>query len=186
MPEYLPTEGMEVTLPSISDATFKYTWKIKKYGKLRTKRDSFDSAPFECNANGDITRWSISIRYWKGKEGKRLNNPVVMCLNLLHSMVRNSGQATVGFEFGVYNAVINQWEVCPRSRTVLNLPSSSDILSVGYRDLHIHKPHLENGTGTLFLYVKINLSFTDDLPGTSLQQVKEKVSQFDVGDIPEF
>lgn len=162
---------MEVSIPSISDATFKYTWKIRKYGKLRSKKDSFDSAPFECNANGDQTQWSLSIRYWKGKAGKRLESPVVMCLNLLHSAVRRPGQATVSFEFGVYNARTSLWEVSKKSRTVLNLPSSTDILSVGYRDLHIHKPHLEQGSGTITIYVKIHLSFTDDTPESSLQQV---------------
>lgn len=159
-------------MPSISDATFKYTWKIRKYAKLSSKKDSFDSLPFECNANGDKTRWNLSIRYWKGKEGKRLESPVVMCLNLLNSTVANPGQATVGFEFGVFNTKTGQWETCPRSRTVLNLPSSQDILSVGYRDLNIHKPHLEKGTGSLCIYVKIQLSFTDDddSEGTSLQK----------------
>jgi len=99
-----------------------------------------------------------------------------MCLNLLGSSVRRPGQATVAFEFGIFNSKTNQWEVCPKSKTVLNLPSSTDILSVGYRDLQIHKPHMESGTGTMSIYVKIHLSIDEDLcTGTSLQKVHSGV-----------
>lgn len=91
-----PGEGIEILVPTVSDAVFKYIWHIKKYGKVTRKKDSFDSVPFEYNANGDKTRWSLSIRYWKGAEGKRLNNPVVLCLNLLDSEVREPGQVRAG------------------------------------------------------------------------------------------
>lgn len=90
-----PGEGIEILVPSVSDAVFKYIWHIKKYAKVTKKKDSFDSLPFEYNANGDKTKWSMSIRYWKGAEGKRLNNPVVLCLNLLDSELRDPGQVSM-------------------------------------------------------------------------------------------
>lgn len=88
-------EGIEIIVPSVSEATFKFTWRIKKYGKINKKKDFFDSSPFEYNTNGDKTNWSLSIRYWKGAEGKRLNNPVVLCLNLLNSTVREPRQVRI-------------------------------------------------------------------------------------------
>ncbi|KAK6630441.1 hypothetical protein RUM43_014786 [Polyplax serrata] len=155
-----PVEGIEIIVPSVADAIFKYTWRIKKYGKINKKQDSFDSLPFEYNANGDRTNWSLSVRYWKGAEGKRLNNPVVLCLNLLSSTVREPRQVTVAFQFGIYNTITKQWETCPSSRTVLNMPSS-ELMSVGYRDLSIHDRHLELKTKTMNVFVKIKLIFTE-------------------------
>lgn len=90
-----PEEGVEIIVPKVSDTTYKYTWELKKYGKINKKRDSFDSHPFDYNPNGCKSSWSLSIRYWKGAEGKRLNNPVVLCLNLLKSMMTEPTQVII-------------------------------------------------------------------------------------------
>lgn len=74
----------------------------------------------------------------------------------------------MAFQFGIYNTNINQWEMCQNSRTVLNMPSS-EILSVGYRDLHIHDRHLEAKTGNMAVFVKIRLIFSE-LEVNSLNQ----------------
>lgn len=69
-------------------------------------------------------------------------------------------QVTVAFQFGIYNVQTKQWETCSSSRTVLNMPSS-ELMSVGYRDLNIHDRHLDPQTKTMNVFVKIKLLFKE-------------------------
>jgi speckle-type POZ protein len=153
--------GVELLVPTVSDIIFKYTWLIKKYGHSINKKDSFDSPAFDFNVNGLQTRWNMSIRFWKGPEGKRLNNPVVLCLNLLSCCTEEPEQARVRFQFGVYNVEIKQWEMCHVSRVVLHLQNTHELLSLGYRDLNILDRHMESPGGDVSVFVKLQLVPTE-------------------------
>ena len=153
--------GVELLVPTVSDVIFKYTWLIKKYARSMNKRDSYDSPAFDFNVNGVQTKWNMSIRFWKGPEGKRLNNPVVLCLNLLSCSVDEPEQARVRFQFGVYNVEIKQWEMCHVSRVVLHLQNTQDMLSLGYRDLSILERHMDSASGDVSVFVKLQLFQTE-------------------------
>ncbi|PSN33840.1 hypothetical protein C0J52_16840 [Blattella germanica] len=153
--------GVEVLVPSVSDVIFKYTWVIKKYSRAINKSDSLDSPAFDFNVNGVQTRWNMGIRFWKGPEGKRVSNPVVLCLNLLSCSIEEPEQARVRFQFAVYNTDIKQWELCHVSRVVLTLQNSREMLSLGYRDLSIVERHLEPGSGDVSVFVKLQMVQTE-------------------------
>ncbi|XP_031778369.1 BTB/POZ domain protein isoform X1 [Nasonia vitripennis] len=150
------TTKMELLVPTVSDVIFKYTWPIPHYKKTISKKYSFDSPSFDLNVNGIHSSWNLSIRFWKGPEGKRITNPVVLCLNILNCNVEEVEQAKIRFQFAVFNADVNYWEYCNVSRTILELRSSSDIISLGYRDLSIVERHLKNN-GELRVMVKIQI-----------------------------
>lgn len=155
------SSGVELLVPVVSDIIFKYTWLIEKYAHSINTQDSFDSPPFDFNVNGVQTRWNMSIRFWKGPEGKRLTNPVVLCLNLLSCSTEEPEQARVRFQFGVYNVEIKQWEMCHVSRVVLHLQNTHEMLSLGYRDLTILDRHMEAPSGDVSVFVKLQLVQTE-------------------------
>ncbi|KAF7406276.1 hypothetical protein HZH68_005645 [Vespula germanica] len=148
--------NMELLVPTVSDIIFKYTWSIANYKKTISKRSSIDSPSFELNVNGIHSSWNLSIRFWKGPEGKRITNPVVLCLNILNCIVEEAEQAKIRFQFGVFNANVKHWEYCHVSRTVLELKSNNDIISLGYKDLSIVDRHLKKN-GEVDLMVKIQI-----------------------------
>ncbi|XP_015596702.1 speckle-type POZ protein isoform X2 [Cephus cinctus] len=147
---------MELLVPTVSDIVFKYTWPIPNYKKTIAKKSIIDSSPFELNVNGIQSTWNMSIRFWKGPEGNRITNPVVLCLNMLNCTVHEVEQARIRFQFAVFNAEVKHWEYCHVSRTVLELKSTSDIISLGYRDLSIVDRHLKK-TGDVEVMVKIQI-----------------------------
>lgn len=61
---------MELLVPTVSDVIFKYTWPIANYKKTISKKHSFDSPSFDLNVNGIHSTWNLSIRFWKGPEGR--------------------------------------------------------------------------------------------------------------------
>lgn len=65
-------------------------------------------------------------------------------------------QAKIRFQFAVFNADVKHWEYCHVSRTVLELKSCPDIISLGYRDLSIVDRHLKK-SGEVVLMVKIQI-----------------------------
>lgn len=88
--------------------------------------------------------------------GKRMINPVVLCLNMLNCTVDEAEQAKIRFQFAVFNADVKHWEYCHVSRTILELKSYTDIISLGYRDLSIVHRHLKKN-GEVVLMVKIQI-----------------------------
>ena len=88
--------------------------------------------------------------------GKRMINPVVLCLNMLNCTVDEAEQAKIRFQFAVFNADVKHWEYCHVSRTILELKSYTDIISLGYRDLSIVDRHLKKN-GEVVLMVKIQI-----------------------------
>ncbi|XP_016770909.1 protein roadkill isoform X5 [Apis mellifera] len=56
----------------------------------------------------------------------------------------------------VFNADVKHWEYCHVSRTILELKSYTDIISLGYRDLSIVHRHLKKN-GEVVLMVKIQI-----------------------------
>lgn len=80
-----------------------------------------------------------------GPNGKKVTNPVVVCLNLTGCETEETGQARVRFQFGVWDASIRHWECCSISNVVLNLENNHDLLSVGYRSLSILDRHVDGG-----------------------------------------
>ncbi|XP_061938956.1 uncharacterized protein LOC107998979 isoform X5 [Apis cerana] len=88
--------------------------------------------------------------------GKRIINPVVLCLNMLNCNVDEAEQAKIRFQFAVFNADVKHWEYCHVSRTILELKSYTDIISLGYRDLSIVHRHLKKN-GEVVLMVKIQI-----------------------------
>lgn len=147
---------MELLVPTVSDVVFKYSWPISRYKKTIAKSSYIDSPPFNINVNGIHSTWTLSIRFWKGPEGKRVTNPVVLCLNILKCTVEEMEQVKVRFQFAVFNADVNHWEYCHVSRTILELKSTTDIISLGYRDLSIVERHLKKN-GEVVVMVKIQI-----------------------------
>ncbi|XP_066589031.1 TD and POZ domain-containing protein 2-like [Prorops nasuta] len=148
---------MELLVPTVSDIIFKYTWSISNYKKTISKNVLLDSPSFNINVNGIHSTWNLSIRFWKGPDGKRIKNPVVLCLNILNYTVEEPEQAKIRFQFAVFNADVKYWEYCHVNRTNLELTSSSEIISLGYRDLSIVERHLNNKSGELLLTAKIQI-----------------------------
>lgn len=91
--------------------------------------------------------WQILIEYFliSGPNGKKVTNPVVVCLNLTGCETEETGQARVRFQFGVWDASIKHWECCALSNVVLNLENTKDLLSVGYKSLGILDRHIDQG-----------------------------------------
>lgn len=135
----------ELDVPTASDVVFKHTWAIKKYKKTLSQYEVLDSPPIKCAVNGSTTFWNLSIRFWKAANGKRVKNPIVLCLNLTSCEIEEPKQARMRFQFGVWDAAIKHWECCPVSRVVLNLETKQELLSVGYRDLSVRKDHIDAG-----------------------------------------
>ena len=75
---------------------------------------------------------------------------------MLKCTVEETEQAKIRFQFAVFNADVNHWEYCHVSRTILELKSTSDIISLGYRDLSIVERHLKKN-GELVVMVKIQI-----------------------------
>ncbi|XP_044252477.1 speckle-type POZ protein-like B isoform X1 [Tribolium madens] len=138
------TVSEEIEVPVASEVVFRKIWKIKRFHKTIAKRDLVDSPVFRCSVNGMATFWNISVRFWKGPNGKKVTNPLVVCLNLTGCETEETGQARVRFQFGVWDASIKHWECCPISSVVLNLQNSKDLLSVGYKSLGILDRHLDS------------------------------------------
>ncbi|KAG8034575.1 hypothetical protein G9C98_007651 [Cotesia typhae] len=126
---------MELLVPAISDIIFQYPWTIKNYKKIIEKNTSIDSPAFDLNVNGIHSSWNLSIRFWKGPEAK------------------------IRFQFGIYNAEVNQWEYFNIGRTIIELKSTADIVSLGYRELSVVERHLKNGA--IKLVVKIQMTEYD-------------------------
>ncbi|KAG6795724.1 protein roadkill isoform X1 [Apis mellifera caucasica] len=147
---------MELLVPIVSDVVFKYTWPIPNYKRTISKKSHIDSPPFNVNINGIHSTWNLSIRFWKNPDGKRIINPVVLCLNMLNCNVDEAEQAKIRFQFAVFNADVKHWEYCHVSRTILELKSYTDIISLGYRDLSIVHRHLKKN-GEVVLMVKIQI-----------------------------
>ncbi|XP_043274922.1 speckle-type POZ protein B-like isoform X2 [Venturia canescens] len=147
---------MELLVPTVSDIVFKYSWPIEHYKKTIAKSSLIDSLPFDVNVNGIRSSWNLSIRFWKGPEGKRITNPVVLCLNMLSCTVEEIEQATIRFQFAIYNSELDHWEYCQVSRTIIELKSTSDIISLGYRDLSIVDRHIKK-SGEVLVMVKIQI-----------------------------
>lgn len=80
-----------------------------------------------------------------GPNGKKVTNPLVLCLNLTGCEAEIVGQARLRFQFGVWDAKIKHWECCPISNVVLNLQNTQELLSVGYKTLGILDRHIDNG-----------------------------------------
>ncbi|KAK1120862.1 hypothetical protein K0M31_011063 [Melipona bicolor] len=147
---------MELLVPAVSDVVFKYTWSVPNYKKTILKKSFIDSPSFDVNVNGIHSTWNLSIRFWKNPDGKRMINPVVLCLNMLNCTVDEAEQAKIRFQFAVFNADVKHWEYCHVSRTILELKSYTDIISLGYRDLSIVDRHLKKN-GDVVLMVKIQI-----------------------------
>ncbi|CAL7951695.1 unnamed protein product [Xylocopa violacea] len=128
---------MELLVPTVSDVVFKYTWPIPNYKKTVLKKKSIDSPSFDVNVNGMRSTWNLSIRFWKRPDDE-------------------AEQAKIRFQFAVFNADVKYWEYCHVSRTILELKSYRDIISLGYRDLSIVDRHLKKN-GEVVLLVKIQI-----------------------------
>lgn len=134
----------ELEVPVASEVIFRKIWRIKKFHKTISKLDLLDSPNFRCSVNGMSTFWNIAVRFWKGPHGKKITNPLVVCLNLTGCETEEMGQARVRFQFGVWDASIRHWECCPISSVVLNLQNTKDLISVGYKSLSILDRHIDN------------------------------------------
>ncbi|XP_044740342.1 speckle-type POZ protein B-like isoform X2 [Chrysoperla carnea] len=172
----------ELQVPTVSDVVFKYTWKIRKFKRSRSKKDMLDSPIFECAVNGITTKWVIGIRSWQGPNGKRIANPVCVCVSLVSCSLSNgiggSGQSTtkgsvesipgstvgeqarVRFQLGVLDAGIRHWEFYPVNRVALQLANSANMLSVGYRDMRLEDRHIDKD-GDLSIMLKLQLVPTE-------------------------
>ncbi|XP_044758880.1 speckle-type POZ protein B-like isoform X2 [Coccinella septempunctata] len=151
----------ELEVPVSSEVVFRKIWTIRKFTKSISKRDFVDSPEFRCSVNGVGTFWNISIRFWKGPNGKKVTNPVVVCLNLTGCETEETGQARVRFQFGVWDASIKHWECCAISNVVLNLENKKNLLSVGYKSLGILDRHMDQSKDVKIM-VKLQIIHSDE------------------------
>ncbi|XP_065171368.1 uncharacterized protein [Atheta coriaria] len=135
----------ELEVPQASEVVFRKMWHIRRYSKSIGRNDTIDSPVFRCSVNGLTTTWNMAIRFWKGPNGKKVRNPVVVCLNLTGCDIEETeqGQARIRFQFGVWDANIKHWECCSISNVVLNLQNTQELLSVGYKNLEILSRHID-------------------------------------------
>ena len=89
---------------------------------------------------------------------------------MLSCTVEEVEQAKIRFQFAIYNTEVNHWEYCHVSRTILELKSTSDIISLGYRDLSIVDKHFKKN-GEVVVMVKIQIIQCES-EKHSLSQVK--------------
>lgn len=151
----------ELEVPVASEIVFRKIWSIKKFHKTISKRDLLDSPIFRCSVNGMATFWNISVRFWKGSDGKKITNPLVICLNLTGCETEETGQARIRFQFGVWDARIRHWECCPISSVVLNLQNKQELLSVGYKSLGILDRHIDSSKDVQIM-VKLQIIQSDE------------------------
>ncbi|XP_030757160.1 uncharacterized protein LOC115883027 isoform X2 [Sitophilus oryzae] len=151
----------ELEVPVASELVFRKIWKIKQFLHTIKKRDLLDSPTFRCSVNGVTTFWNIAVRFWKGANGKKGNQPLVVCLNLTGCETEETGQARVRFQFGVWDATIKHWECCPISSVVLNLQNTKELLSVGYKSLGILDRHIDSNKD-IKIMVKIQIIQSDE------------------------
>ncbi|CAG9817914.1 unnamed protein product [Phaedon cochleariae] len=151
----------EVEVPVASEVVFRKVWRIKQFHKTISKKDSLDSPVFRCSVNGMTTLWNISVRFWKGPHGKKITNPLVVCLNLTGCESEETGQARVRFQFGVWDAKIRHWECCSISSMVLNLQNSHELISVGYKSLGILERHIDSSKDVQIM-VKLQIIQSDE------------------------
>ncbi|KAF5288099.1 hypothetical protein FQA39_LY15524 [Lamprigera yunnana] len=135
-------EDLEV--PVASEVVFRKVWRIRNFKKIVTKKDYLDSPEFRCSVNGMSTSWNVAVRFWKGSNGKRIPNPLVLCLNLTGCETEEKGQARVRYQFGIWDATIRYWELCDISNMVLNLENSHNLVSIGYKTLGINERHIDS------------------------------------------
>ncbi|KAL1498372.1 hypothetical protein ABEB36_009181 [Hypothenemus hampei] len=151
----------ELEVPVASELVFRKIWNIMRFHHTIKKRDLLDSPEFRCSVNGVTTFWNISVRFWKGANGKKVTNPLVICLNLTGCDTEETGQARIRFQFGVWDANIKHWECCPISSVVLNLQNTRELLSVGYKSLGIMDRHIDNSKDVKIM-VKIQIIQSDE------------------------
>ncbi|XP_023245399.1 protein roadkill [Copidosoma floridanum] len=150
---------MEVLVPTVSDAIFKYTWPIGRYRRAISKKQSLDSPSFDLNVNGIRSSWNLSIRFWKTPDGKRITNPVVLCLNIRNCAIEQVERVKVRFQFAVLNVETDNWEYQGPNHALLELHASSNVVSLGYKDLSVvDNRHLTKKTGELRLMVKVQIA----------------------------
>lgn len=145
VPNHIGEVSYDLEVPTASEVVFRHTWCIKKYNRIISKYEVLDSPPIKCAINGLTSFWNLSIRFWRAANGKRVKNPIVLCLNLTSCETEEAGQAKVRFQFGIWDATIKHWECCPVSRVALNLETRKELLSVGHHDLKIRKDHFDQG-----------------------------------------
>ncbi|CAH0564712.1 unnamed protein product [Brassicogethes aeneus] len=151
----------ELEIPVASEVIFKKIWTIKQFNKTISKRDLLDSPNFRCSVNGMSTFWNMAVRFWKGPNGKKVTNPLVVCLNLTGCETEETGQARVRFQFGIWDASIRHWECCDISSVVLNLENRQELLSVGYKSLGILDRHIDSNKNVR-IKVKIQIIQSDE------------------------
>ncbi|XP_066137717.1 speckle-type POZ protein B-like isoform X1 [Euwallacea fornicatus] len=151
----------ELEVPVASELIFRKIWNIKRFLHTIKKRDLLDSPEFRCSVNGVTTFWNVSVRFWKGANGKKVTNPLVICLNLTGCETEETGQARIRFQFGVFDAHIKHWECCPISSVVLNLQNTKELLSVGYKSLSIMDRHIDS-VKDVRIMVKIQIIQSDE------------------------
>ncbi|KAF2893106.1 hypothetical protein ILUMI_13062 [Ignelater luminosus] len=138
------TVSEDLEVPVASEVVFRKVWRIRNFKKIVSKRDFLDSPEFRCSVNGMSTYWNVSVRFWKGPNGKKISNPLVLCLNLTGCETEETGQARVRYQFGIWDASIRYWEFCDISNIILNLENTNELLSIGYKTLGVHDRHIDN------------------------------------------
>ncbi|KRT79347.1 BTB domain-containing protein [Oryctes borbonicus] len=151
----------ELEAPVTSEIVFRKIWTIRKFRKTISRRELVDSPDFRCSVNGVTTYWNMSIRFWKGPNGKKITNPLVLCLNFTGSETDKLGQARVRFQFGTWNADIKHWECCPISNVVINLENKHELHSIGFETLKIADRHITSDKD-LSIMVKIQVIHSEE------------------------
>jgi len=138
------TVSEDLEVPVASEVVFRKVWRIRNFKKIVAKRDFLDSPEFRCSVNGMSTYWNVSVRFWKGPNGKKIANPLVLCLNQTGCETEEGGQARIRYQFGIWDASIRYWEYCDISNIILNLENTHDLLSIGYKTLGVHDRHIDS------------------------------------------
>ncbi|XP_046406185.1 TD and POZ domain-containing protein 2-like [Ischnura elegans] len=186
---------MELFVQKISDVVFKYTWVIKRYSKVVLTQEVFDSPPFEVNINGMHTKWGLSIRFWKGADGHRLLNPIVLCLNQISRNISShiltdcdstdSSSSSEGppkqkiylnFQFGLYNNSIGREDTISVTSCSLPEETTQDLISVGFQEVSVKKRHLSSD-GSIRITVKMQMYSSEEKEKHTLSNDMNKMME---------
>ena len=104
------------------------------------ENNGFDSKPFCVELNGICTEWNLSMRFMVGKDGEKVQNPVIFCLNLLPFSDTSEGlldNLTLEYEFAFMDHQTSTFEIVGRGSSVIVPGGGNNIRSIAYKTIII-------------------------------------------------
>ena len=108
--------------------------------------NGFDSKPFCVELNGICTEWNLSMRFMVGKDGEKVQNPVIFCLNLLPFSDTSQGlldNLTLDYEFAFMDHQTSMYEIIGRGSSVIVSGDGNNIRSIVYKTIIIRDVYID-------------------------------------------